>query len=89
MTGHLQRRYTLLLLFLVSMFNYIDWTIISILLVPIKRDLALSDAPLGALAGLSFAVVYASVGQWGARRGERGDPLSGAALTRPTNRIPS
>lgn len=57
----LQRRYTLLLLFLVSMFNYVDRTIISILQVPIKRDLGLSDAQLGALTGLSFAIVYSTL----------------------------
>lgn len=61
MSEDLQRRYTLLLLFLVSMFNYIDRTIISILQVPIKRDLGLSDAQLGALTGLSFAIVYSTL----------------------------
>ena len=38
------------------MFNYIDRTIISILQVPIKVDLGLSDGQLGALTGLSFAL---------------------------------
>ncbi|SIQ09462.1 Predicted arabinose efflux permease, MFS family [Aromatoleum tolulyticum] len=61
MSEDLQRRYTLLLLFLVSMFNYVDRTIISILQVPIKRDLGLSDAQLGALTGLSFAIVYSTL----------------------------
>lgn len=69
-----QRRTTLLLLFVVSMFNYIDRTIISILQVPIKRDLLLTDAQLGALTGLSFALVYSTlclpVAQW-ADRGNR------------------
>jgi predicted MFS family arabinose efflux permease len=46
------------LLLAVSIFNQIDRTILSILQVPIKRDLALSDVQLGALSGLSFAVVY-------------------------------
>lgn len=55
------RRYTLFLLFAVSVFNYVDRTIISILQVPIKRDLGLSDAQLGALTGLSFAIVYATL----------------------------
>ncbi|WP_343034810.1 MFS transporter [Aromatoleum diolicum] len=81
MTGHLQRRYTLLLLFLVSMFNYIDRTIISILQVPIKRDLALSDAQLGALTGLSFALVYSTlclpVARW-ADRGNRKRIIAGS-----------
>lgn len=56
-----QRRYVLFLLFLVSVFNYIDRTILSILQVPIKTDLGLSDAQLGALTGLSFALFYATL----------------------------
>lgn len=56
-----QRRYVLFLLFLVSMFNYIDRTIISILQVPIKQDIGLSDAQLGALTGLSFALFYSTL----------------------------
>jgi predicted MFS family arabinose efflux permease len=55
------RRYTMFLLFVVSVFNYVDRTIISILQVPIKRDLGLTDAQLGALTGLSFAIVYATL----------------------------
>jgi len=55
------RRYVLFMLFLVSMFNYIDRTIISILQVPIKADLGLSDAQLGALTGLSFAILYSTL----------------------------
>lgn len=55
------RRYVLFMLFLVSMFNYIDRTIISILQVPIKHDLGLSDAELGALTGLSFAILYSTL----------------------------
>lgn len=77
----IQRRYTLLLLFLVSMFNYIDRTIISILQVPIKRDLGLSDAQLGALTGLSFALVYSTlclpVAHW-ADRGNRVRIIAGS-----------
>jgi len=55
------RRYVLSLLFLVSMFNYIDRTIITILQEPIKHDLGLSDAQLGALTGLSFAILYSTL----------------------------
>ncbi len=55
------RRYTLILLFFVSVFSYIDRTILSILQVPIKADLGLSDAQLGALTGLSFALFYATL----------------------------
>lgn len=56
-----QRRYVLFLLFVVSVFNYVDRTILSILQVPIKADLGLSDAQLGALTGLSFALFYATL----------------------------
>lgn len=56
-----RRRYILFLLFAVSVFNYIDRTIISILQVPMKRDLGLSDSQMGALTGLSFALFYATL----------------------------
>ncbi|CAN7605300.1 spinster family MFS transporter [Duganella sp. LjRoot269] len=56
-----ERRYVLFLLFLVSVLSYIDRTILSILQVPIKSDLGLSDAQLGALTGLSFALFYATL----------------------------
>ena len=51
-----RRRYILFLLFLVSMFNYIDRTIVSILQVPIKHDLSLTD---GAARCADWAVVRA------------------------------
>lgn len=57
----LRRRYTLFLLFAVSMFNYVDRTIVAILQIPIKTDLGLSDAQLGALTGLSFALFYSTL----------------------------
>lgn len=50
----------LVVLMVVSIFSYLDRTLISILQVPIKRDLALSDAQLGALTGLAFALFYAT-----------------------------
>lgn len=55
------RSYILGLLFVVSTFNYIDRTIISILQVPIKQDLDLSDTQLGLLTGLSFALFYTTL----------------------------
>ena len=77
----LQRKRTLFLLFLVSMFNYIDRTIISVLQVPIKRDLLLSDAQLGALTGLAFAIIYSTlclpVARW-ADRGNRTHIIAGS-----------
>jgi predicted MFS family arabinose efflux permease len=50
--------YVLLLLFLVSVFSYVDRTIITVLQVHLKRDLALSDTQLGVLTGASFALLY-------------------------------
>lgn len=51
----------LVLLGLVSMFNYIDRTVLSVLQEPIKRELHLSDAQLGLLTGLAFALFYATL----------------------------
>lgn len=65
------RRVALLVLLLVSIFNYVDRTIISILQVPIKRDLALSDAQLGMMTGLAFALFYSTMGVPIARLADR------------------
>lgn len=46
------------LLLLVGLTNYMDRLSISILQVPIKADLGLSDTELGAITGLSFSLVY-------------------------------
>jgi MFS family permease len=54
-------RYGLAMLFLVALFNYIDRSIISILQEPLKADLKLSDTQLGALTGLSFAILYSTM----------------------------
>lgn len=54
-------RYGLAMLFLVALFNYIDRSIISILQEPLKADLKLSDTELGALTGLSFALMYTTM----------------------------
>src|SRR5882672_8656758 len=46
--GSENRWYALLVFFFVSVFNYLDRTILSILQVPVKQDLGLSDAQMGA-----------------------------------------
>lgn len=56
-----QRQVGLSALFLVSAFNYIDRTILSILQIPIKSELGLSDGQLGALTGFAFALFYATL----------------------------
>ncbi len=47
---------------LVYTFNFIDRQIIGILAVPIKADLGLSDAQLGLMGGLAFALFYTGLG---------------------------
>ena len=43
----------------VAVFSYIDRTLINVLQVPIKRELGLTDATMGFLTGLAFALLYA------------------------------
>ena len=50
------------LLFLVSLFNYADRNMLSVLLPAIKRDLNLSDTELGFINGFAFALFYALLG---------------------------
>lgn len=54
--------YTLFVLVLVYVINFIDRQIISILAQDIKRDLQLEDAQIGFLYGTAFAVFYALFG---------------------------
>lgn len=65
------RKRALFALFLVSTFNYVDRTILSILQIPIKAELGLSDAQIGALTGLSFALFYATLSLPVARLADR------------------
>ncbi|MGK6320261.1 MFS transporter [Sphingomonas sp. DT-204] len=50
--------YVVAILFLVSVLGYIDRVILSFLIEPIKADLSLTDAELGAVTGMAFAVLY-------------------------------
>ncbi|MGD9811615.1 MAG: spinster family MFS transporter [Sphingobium sp.] len=50
------------MLVLVYTFNFIDRQIIGILAVPIKAELNLSDAQLGLMGGLAFALFYTGLG---------------------------
>lgn len=56
------RNYVLGVLFLTSVINFVDRTILSILLEPIKLELQLTDTQLGMLGGLAFALFYATLG---------------------------
>lgn len=50
--------YALFLLCLIGLVNYIDRVALSILQVPIKNDLALTDAQIGMIVGFAFFVPY-------------------------------
>jgi len=63
--------YVLLLVGLVSVANYYDRTLISILVEPIKGDLGLSDGQIGLLSGVGFAVMYSLLGVPMARLADR------------------
>jgi len=61
----LSRRYKtwlILVLLLVSTLNFSDRAILAVLAQPIKEDLKLSDAALGMLQGLGFAILYSVLG---------------------------
>lgn len=57
-----ERAAALGILVLVYTFNFIDRQIVGILAVPIKADLDLSDAQLGLMGGLAFALFYTGLG---------------------------
>lgn len=63
--------YTLGVLMLVYVINFIDRQVLSILMEPIKRDLGLTDSQLGLLSGFSFALFYAVAGLPIARLADR------------------
>ena len=65
-------RYALALLVVVYVFNFIDRTILSILLQPIKEEFQISDVWLGFLSGPAFAILYTVVGLPIARWADRG-----------------
>ena len=52
---------TLAMLLLVYSFNFLDRQILSILAQPVKADLRLTDAQLGMLGGLAFAILYSTL----------------------------
>jgi predicted MFS family arabinose efflux permease len=54
--------YVIALLAVINIFNYMDRMVLSVLMPAIKAELGLSDAELGWLTGLAFALFYATVG---------------------------
>ena len=55
-------RWAIAILTVIYMLNFLDRQIVNILAESIKRDLHLTDAQLGLLTGVGFAIVYAAVG---------------------------
>lgn len=68
-----ERRKLMFVLFLVGTSNYLDRNVISVLLEQIKAEFQVSDTMLGLLSGLSFALLYATLGIPVARWADRGD----------------
>lgn len=61
----------LLILTVIYVLSYVDRQIVNILAEGIKRDLGLTDAQLGLVTGLSFALLYAGLGVPIARLAEK------------------
>lgn len=68
-----QRWVYLWVLFLVATSNYVDRNIITVLVEPIKTEFGASDAMMGLLTGLAFAMFYATLGIPVAQIADRGN----------------
>jgi len=66
------RAYALGLLVVVYIFNFIDRSILGILVEPIKQDLGVSDTLMGFLGGIAFATFYTFLGIPIARMADKG-----------------
>lgn len=66
-------RYTLFILTVVYVFNFIDRQILVILQESIKQELDLSDTQLGLMTGFTFAIFYVSFGIPIARLADKGN----------------
>ncbi len=66
------RAYALGLLVVVYVFNFIDRSILGILVEPIKQDLGVSDTLMGFLGGIAFATFYTFLGIPIARLADKG-----------------
>ncbi len=69
--GNGYSRYALALLVVVYVSNFVDRTILNILVEPIKNDLGVGDAAMGFLTGTAFALFYATLGMPIARIADR------------------
>jgi MFS family permease len=68
-----RRRTLLFMLFLISTSSYVDRSVMSVLLEPIKAEFGISDSALGVLTGIAFAASYAVLGLPVASLADRGD----------------
>jgi MFS family permease len=73
-------RYALGLLLVVYVVNFLDRTILAMLLEPIKREFQVSDTYLGFLSGIAFAAFYTLMGLPIARFADRGSRRNIIAL---------
>lgn len=60
--GATQRTVALWMLFAVGTLNFVDRQLLSVLVEPIRAEMAFSDTQFGLLTGLSFALFYAAMG---------------------------
>lgn len=67
------KRFVLGMLFVIFTLNFLDRQLMAILAEPIKLEFALSDAQLGLLTGIAFAIFYTALGFPMARWADRGD----------------
>ena len=70
------RWYALTLLVVVYIFNFIDRSILGILVQPIKEDLGVSDTMMGFLGGIAFATFYTFLGIPIARLADKGSRVN-------------
>jgi MFS family permease len=68
--------YALALLFVAYAFAFVDRTILTLLVGPIREDLGISDTPVSLLHGFAFAIFYTFVGIPVARVADRGSRRS-------------
>jgi MFS family permease len=74
------KSYVLSVLTLVCTLSFLDRGLMGLLLQPIKEDLHLSDARLGFLTGIAFALFYATLGVPIARWADRGNRVTITAM---------
>ena len=54
--------YAVIILLLAYVLSFVDRIIMSLLVIPIQKDLGISDTQMGLLMGLAFAIFYTVVG---------------------------